>query len=382
MTAVALTLDLPSAAGTLDAYTLTGASVYRPPAGPARSRTAYAAAHVVAAAPDRIDWERTLAYRRHLWSYGLGVAEAMDTAQRGMGLTWEDARELMLRSLAEARQTGGVIVCGAATDQLGEPLRRPLVDIIGAYQEQCALIEDAGGRVVVMASRHLVASARTRMDYVDVYGEVLSRLRRPAIIHWLGDMFDPQLAGYWGARDLDQATECCLEVIAASRAKVDGVKLSLLDAGREVALRRRLPEGVRMYTGDDINYPELIAGDGDRYSHALLGILDAIAPAAATALHALDEGNLRGYHAVLAPTVALSRHIFEAPTVAYKAGIVFLAWLNGHQPEFRLVGGLEGARSPAHYSQLFKLADQARLLADPELAVARMRGYLATQKVV
>jgi len=342
---------------------------------------AYAAAHVVAASIDEIDWELTLAYRRYLWSYGLGVAEAMDTAQRGTGLSWQGARELIQRSLAEARQTGGAIVCGAATDQLGEPLQRPLEEIVAAYQEQCALIEDAGGSAVIMASRHLAASARDRIDYLHVYGEVLGGLRRPAIIHWLGEMFDPQVAGYWGSRDLDEAADCCLDAIGASRGRADGIKLSLLDAGREVALRRRLPEGVRMFTGDDFNYPELIAGDGDSHSQALLGILDAIAPAAAAALHDLDEGDLETYHATLAPTVKLSRHIFQPPTFAYKAGIVFLAWLNGHQPEFRLLGGLERERSLDHYSELFRLADRAGLLADPELAVARMRAYLASHGV-
>jgi hypothetical protein len=330
----------------------------------------------VASGPNSIDWDLTMAYRRHLWSYGLGVAEAMDTAQRGMGLEWPAARELMIRSLAEARTAGGEIVCGAATDQLGEPLRRPLDEIIEAYQEQCSLIEDAGGRVVVMASRHLASSAGGREDYERVYREVLAGLHRPAIIHWLGDMFDPALAGYWGSPDLSVATEVCLAVLTSNREKVDGVKLSLLDAARERELRSRLPAGVRMYTGDDFNYPELVRGDGEHHSHALLGILDGIAPAFSAALVAADVGDWDAYERILAPTVELSRHIFAAPTYHYKAGIVFLAWLNGHQPRFTLLGGLESARSTEHYGRLFVLADRAGLLADPELAAARMRSLL------
>jgi hypothetical protein len=349
---------------------------YRPPRAAPRSRIAFAAAHVVASGPHRIDWDLTMAYRRHLWSYGLGVAEAMDTAQRGMGLEWPAAHELMVRSLAEARAEGGEIVCGAATDQLGEPLRRPLEEIIEAYQEQCSLIEDAGGRVVVMASRHLAASAGGREDYERVYRDVLAGLHRPAIIHWLGDMFDPALTGYWGTTDLSTAADVCLAIIGSNREKVDGVKISLLDAALERELRSRLPAGVRMYTGDDFNYPELVRGDGKHYSHALLGILDAIAPAFSAALVAADAGDWETYERTLAPTVELSRHIFAAPTYDYKAGIVFLAWLNGHQPLFRLLGGMESARSIAHYGRLLVLADRAGLLADPELAVARMRSLL------
>jgi hypothetical protein len=370
-------LELPVEGGGVEPYTLVGRDPYPPPAAPARSRIAYAAAHVVAASPDSIDWERTLAFRRHLWSYGLGVAEAMDTAQRGGGLTWSLAAELIRRSSAEARATGGAIVCGAATDQLGEPLRRPLAEIIGAYREQCELIEAAGARVVLMASRHLAASAATPADYLAVYAEVLGGLERPAIIHWLGRMFDPQLEGYWGAADLDRATDCCLAVITASEAKVDGIKLSLLDAGREIDLRRRLPAGVRMYTGDDFKYPELIAGDGEHHSEALLGILDAIAPAAAAALAALDQDDCLRFGDILEPTVALSRHIFQAPTINYKAGLVFLAWLNGHQPEFKLLGGMERERSRAHYAELFRLADRANLLTDREQATARMLSFMA-----
>jgi hypothetical protein len=251
-----------------------------------------------------------------------------------------------------------------------------LEEIMEAYQEQCSLIEDAGGRVVVMASRHLAASAGGREDYERVYRDVLAGLHRPAIIHWLGDMFDPALTGYWGTTDLSTAADVCLAIIGSNREKVDGVKISLLDAALERELRSRLPAGVRMYTGDDFNYPELVRGDGKHYSHALLGILDAIAPAFSAALVAADAGDWETYERTLAPTVELSRHIFAAPTYDYKAGIVFLAWLNGHQPLFRLLGGKESARSIAHYGRLLVLADRAGLLADPELAVARMRSLL------
>ena len=351
-------------------------TAYGPPRTKPQSRTAFAAAHVVASDPNTIDWDLTMAYRRHLWSYGLGVAEAMDTAQRGMGLEWPAARELMVRSLAEARAVGGEIVCGVATDQLGEPLRKPLEEIIEAYREQCSLIEDAGGRVVLMASRHLARSAKGREDYERSYGEVLTSLRRPAIIHWLGEMFDPALAGYWGTFDLSEATEVCLGIVNSHREKVDGVKLSLLDAERERDLRSRLPDGVRMYTGDDFNYPDLVRGDGVRHSHALLGILDAIAPAFSAALVAADTGDWDSYERILTPTVELSRHIFCAPTYQYKAGLVFLAWLNGHQPRFEMLGGMEAARSVEHYARLLVLADRAGLLVDAELADSRMRSLI------
>jgi len=374
--AAGVSLQLPDGSGGWIQHTLGQAMTYRPPRAVPRCRTAFAAAHVVASSPNRIDWELTMAYRRHIWSYGLGVAEAMDTAQRGMGLEWPAARELMVRSLAEARAAKGEIVCGAATDQLGEPLRRPLEEIIDAYQEQCSLIEDAGGRVVMMASRHLASSATDREDYERVYREVLAGLHRPAIIHWLGDMFDPALAGYWGVQDLSQAADVCLAILSFNREKVDGVKVSLLDAARERSLRGRLPAGVRMYTGDDFNYPELVRGDGTHHSHALLGILDAIAPAFSAALVAADAGDWDTYERTLAPTVELSRLIFSPPTYHYKAGIVFLAWLNGHQQRFRLLGGLESARPVEHYGRLLVLADRAGLLADPELAAARMRSLL------
>jgi hypothetical protein len=346
-----------------------------------------AAAHVVAdplATADpwlqpALDWEATLAYRRHLWDLGLSVAEAMDTAQRGMGLDWAMSRELIRRSLDEARAVGAAdrIACGVGTDHLASEMRFTLDEIVAAYAEQCGFVEAHGGRIILMASRALAASAASADDYAHVYERVLAQVREPVIIHWLGEMFDPALAGYWGSAELDRATETCLAILAANATKIDGIKVSLLDKDREIALRRRLPRGVRMYTGDDFNYPELIRGDEQGASDALLGIFDAIAPAAAAALAALDRGDVPEYERIFAPTVALSRHIFRAPTRFYKTGVVFLAYLNGHQPHFHMVGGQESARSIVHLADVFRLADQAGLLRDPELAMARMRLVVA-----
>lgn len=375
------TLTLPCSDGTLERYTLRGGASWTRPSRPFRSRIAYAAAHVVCdptadvdvLSDSRIDWESTLAYRRHLWSYGFAVADAMDTAQRGSGLTWPMAKELIKRSLAEARADNRVIACGAGTDQLAPGTGVTIDDVERAYVEQVGYVEGEGGRVILMASRALARAARSADDYCRVYGSVLRQVSRPVILHWLGDVFDPALAGYWGSRDLDAATEVCLAIIAAHREKVDGIKISLLDADRERDMRRRLPAGVRMYTGDDFNYAPLIHGDDTGHSDALLGIFDGIAPAASAALQALDEGDVARYHAVLAPTVPLSRHIFRAPTHAYKTGLVFLAYLNGHQRHFRMLGGAESARSVMHLAELVRLADAARLLDDPDLAVERAR---------
>jgi uncharacterized protein DUF993 len=368
-------LRLPRAGGALEPYTPGEPGVFPLPASPPVSRVAFAAAHVVAdplGEPGAIDWEATLAFRRHLWAHGLGVAEAMDTAQRGMGLDFAAARELIRLSAAEAG--GGRLAAGAGTDHT---LPRRVADVRAAYEQQCELVEDAGAQVIVMASRALAAVARGPDDYREVYGVVLSGLERPAILHWLGDMFDPSLRGYWGSEDLDEAAEVFLEIVTANAEHVDGVKVSLLDAEREIALRRRLPGGVRLYTGDDFNYPALIAGDEQGYSDALLGVFDAIAPAAAAALAALDGGDRATFERVLEPTVPLARKLFEAPTFNYKTGIVFLAFLNGHQDHFRMVGGLESARSIIHLADLFVLADRAGLLRDPALAVGRMRHVLA-----
>ena len=338
------------------------------------SRVAYAAAHVVCdpQSPTEIDWEATLAYRRYLWSLGLGVAEAMDTAQRGMGLDWPQARELIGRSLAEAHAVRGLIACGAGTDQLSPDAPVTLDDVERAYAEQVGYVEEQGGRVILMASRALARAARSPDDYARVYGTILRQARQPVILHWLGEMFDPQLAGYWGSRDLGRAMEACLGIIDEHRANVDGIKISLLDPEREVAMRRRLPAGVRMYTGDDFHYDRLILGEDGAHSDALLGIFDAIAPVAAAALRALDGGDVAGYRAALEPTVPLSRHIFEPPTHAYKTGVVFLAYLNGHQSHFRMLAGAEGARSRQHLTELFRLADAAGVLADRERAAERM----------
>ncbi|MFN8443129.1 MAG: dihydrodipicolinate synthase family protein [Caldilineaceae bacterium] len=379
------TLNLPLENGTLTAYTLKEPTQLAISPAPFRSRIAFAAAHVVAdptadhsdrSRPVQLDWERTLAYRRHLWSLGFAVAEAMDTAQRGMGLDWVASQELIRRSLAEARVAGGEVASGAGTDHLTPSPARSVDEVIAAYEEQIGFVEGLGGRVIMMASRALAACAKSPDDYGRVYDRILSQVKQPVIIHWLGDMFDPQLAGYWGSRDLSAAMENCLTILHDNASKIDGIKISLLDAQREIDMRRRLPAGVRMYTGDDFNYPELILGDAQGYSDALLGIFDAIAPVAAAAFQALDAGDVQRYNELFAPTVPLSRHIFQTPTYHYKTGIVFLAWLNGHQEQFKMVGAQESARSVDHLCQLFVLADQAGLLRDPELAVKRMQIFL------
>lgn len=379
-------LLLPRAGGALYEYNPGKAGSFSVPAKPFTGRIAFSAAHVVCdpfadADPlhqSQIDWNSTLAYRHHLWSLGLAVAEAMDTAQRGMGLDWNRSKELIRASIAEARSVGGKIACGAGTDHLFPGPSVTIADVEAAYEEQVGFIEGEGGQVILMASRALAACAKGPEDYQRVYGRILGQVKQPVILHWLGDMFDPALAGYWGCKDdLDEAMDVCLRVIRANADKVDGIKISLLDAGKEIKMRRLLPEGVKMYTGDDFNYPALIKGDEQGYSHALLGIFDAIAPAAAQALHALDAGDLVSYEAIMEPTVALSRHIFQEPTYAYKTGIVFMAYLNGHQPHFRMIGGAEGSRSIVHLAELFVLADRAGLLADPELAAERMKPVLA-----
>ncbi|MFJ4673489.1 dihydrodipicolinate synthase family protein [Kitasatospora purpeofusca] len=351
-----------------------------PPAG----RVVYAAAHVVAdplgdnapGAPAAVDWDTTLAFRRHLWSLGLGVADAMDTAQRGMGLDWPATRELITRSGAEARAVGGLLACGAGTDQLA-PGAHTLPNVTAAYEEQLDVVEAAGARPILMASRALAAAARGPEDYLSVYGGIIGRAEQPVILHWLGEMFDPALAGYWGSTDLDAATATVLELVGEHADRIDGIKVSLLDADREVALRRALPAGVRLYTGDDFHYPELIRGDEHGHSDALLGVFDPIAPVAAAALHALDAGDLDRYDALFAPTLPLARHLFAAPTYHYKTGIVLLAWLAGHQDHFTMVGGAQSGRSVPHLVELFRLADAAGILPDPELAADRMRRYLA-----
>ncbi|HKA80959.1 MAG TPA: dihydrodipicolinate synthase family protein [Xanthobacteraceae bacterium] len=383
------TLNLPVAGGKLAPYTTRPPRNF-PAAKPPFNRIAYAAAHVVAdplAERDpwldaAIDWERTIAFRRHLWSLGLGVAEAMDTAQRGMGMDWPASLELIRRSLDAAKDYPGALIgSGAGTDHLAPAADVTIDDVIRAYEEQCEAVEKLGGRIVLMASRALVKAARSPDDYARVYGRILDQVKQPVIIHWLGEMFDPALAGYWGHGDHMQAMEVALDAIAANPAKVDGVKISLLDKDKEIAMRRRLPPGVRMYTGDDFNYAELIAGDNAGYSDALLGIFDAIAPAAAAALGAFTRGDAKTFHEILAPTVPLSRHIFKAPTRFYKTGVVFMAYLNGLQDHFTMIGGQESARSTLHLAELFRLADAAGLLPDPDQASTRMRTVMATRGV-
>ena len=381
----ALKIALPTPARRIEVHALHEPRAF--PARPARTftRVAYAAAHVVAdpltADPwldVALDWDATIAYRRYLWSLGLGVAEAMDTAQRATGVDWPASLELIRRTLAAARDLpGAVVASGAGTDQLAPEDARTIDDVIRAYEQQVGAIEALGGRIILMASRALALIARSPADYERVYDRILSQARAPVIIHWLGEMFDPALAGYWGDRDHLRAMDTAVGVINAHAAKVDGVKVSLLDADKEIAMRRRLAPGIRMYTGDDFNYADLIAGDARGHSDALLGIFDAIAPAACAALGELAAGDIAAFNEILAPTVPLSRHIFCAPTRFYKTGIVFLAWLNGHQDHFTMVGGQQSARSIVHLAEAFRLADKAGLLRDPELACARMRTLLS-----
>ncbi len=391
-----LTLNLPTASGRLENYKLRGSVPLKPKSRKTFNRVAYSAAHVVSdplASVDpwlqcAVDWDTTIDYRRHLWSLGLGVAEAMDTAQRGMGLDWPTSLELIRRTLDAARDVpGSQVASGCGTDQLVLEDVTTVDQVIAAYEEQLEAIEKLGGKLIIMASRALARVATSPADYERVYDRILSQVKQPVVLHWLGDMFDPALLGYWGSADVEQAMNTALGIIQAHSQKVDGIKISLLDKDKEIAMRRRLPPGVRMYTGDDFNYAELIAGDGfgndivNGQSDALLGIFDAIAPAASAALTALAEGKLDTFHDILGPTVPLSRHIFMAPTRYYKTGVVFMAWLNGHQSHFSMIGGQQSTRSAQHLAELFRLADEANLLEHPELAVHRMRILMATHGV-
>ena len=383
---LALSIKLPTADRRMEPFTLSAPRELPVQRQGAFNRVAYAAAHVVADPlstkdpwiDSDVDWEATIAFRRHLWALGFGVAEAMDTAQRGMGLDWPTSLELIRRSIDAARDVpGAFLASGAGTDQLAPGPKVTVPDVIAAYEEQFAAIERAGGRIIMMASRALAACTTSPDDYYRVYTKLLQQAKEPVIIHWLGDMFDPALAGYWGYRDAYKAMEVALTVIQANASKVDGVKVSLLDKQKEIDMRRRLPKNVRMYTGDDFNYAELIEGDSQGSSDALLGIFDAIAPAASAALSALAAGDRKRFHELLAPTVPLSRRIFGAPTRFYKTGVVFLAWLNGHQEHFAMVGGQQSARHIVHLAEVFRLADRAGLLRDPDLACRRMRQLLA-----
>nr|WP_269139506.1 dihydrodipicolinate synthase family protein [Burkholderia vietnamiensis] len=356
-------------------------------AAPKFNRIAYAAAHIVVdpsvayepcSETPAIDWDATLAYRTYLYGLGFKVAEAMDTAQRGMGIGWPTAAELIRRSIAHARSIPGAdLACGAGTDQLDRSRPHTFDNIVRAYQEQFEVIEETGGRPVMMASSALCAVARSADDYQRVYDAVISASRGKVLLHWLGDAFDASLAGYWGSRDIPTAMETVLDIIRTHADKIEGIKMSLLDAGYERMLRGKLPQGVSMFTGDDYNYGELIAGDDTGFSHALLGIFDPIAPVASQALNALAEGQVDRYRALIDPTVKLSRQLFAAPTLYYKAGVVFLAWLNGHQRHFSMAGSMQSARSVVHYADVFRKADAAGVLIRPELAVTRMRVFLS-----
>lgn len=387
---LALRIKLPTADGRLETFQLSAPRNFPARAQRAFTRVAYSAAHVVAdpLADNNpwldcaIDWDATLNYRRHLWQLGMGVAEAMDTAQRGMGLDWPTSLELIRRSIDAARDVpGAFLASGAGTDHLTPEAAKSVDDVIRAYEEQVGAIEKLGGRIILMASRALARVARSPDDYHRVYDRILAQVKEPVIIHWLGDMFDPALAGYWGHADALAAMDVAVDIINRHAAKVDGVKISLLDKDKEIVMRRRLAAGVRMYTGDDFNYAELIAGDAQGHSDALLGIFDAIAPAASAALAALAENDLKTFNAILEPTVPLSRHIFKAPTRFYKTGVVFMAYLNGLQDHFVMVGGQQSTRSLPHLAEIFRLADAAGLLADPPLAVARMQRVLALHGV-
>jgi hypothetical protein len=379
---------LPTEAGIVD-YTLSQPADFSAPDVP-WNRIAFAAAHVVADPladsnpwqDVRVDWDRTMAFRRHLWSHGFAVAEAMDTAQRGMGLSYDMALELIQRSVREARGfAGATVYSGVGTDHLPGVTGFNLTQIRDGYLKQLGDVEQAGSGVIMMASRALAATAKGPEDYAKIYSAVLSQARAPVILHWLGEMFDPALAGYWGSADVAKAMDSCLAILKDNAAKIDGIKISLLSKEHEIDMRRRLPHGIRMYTGDDYNYAELIAGDAQGHSDALLGIFDPIAPAAAAALRHLAAGNSTRFNEILAPTVPLSRHIFKAPTWHYKTGVVFLAFLNGHQDHFTMIGGQESARSTLHLAELFRLADRAGLLADPDLAIRRMTSVMAVRGV-
>ena len=388
---ISTSITLPAANGRLESFQLSTPREFPSVPANAFTRIAYSAAHVVADPRKEhdpwvdcaIDWDATIGYRRHVWSLGLGVAEAMDTAQRGMGLDWPTSLELIRRSIDASQDIqGAFLASGAGTDHLAPENAKSVDDVIRAYEEQIAAIEKLGGKIILMASRALARVARSPDDYHLVYDRILSQVKQPVIIHWLGEMFDPALKGYWGNADHLLAMDAAVAAINRNAAKVDGVKVSLLDKDKEIAMRRRLAPGVKMYTGDDFNYAELIEGDAQGFSHALLGIFDAIAPAASAALAALARNDSQTFNQILAPTVPLSRHIFKAPTRFYKTGVVFMAYLNGLQNHFTMVGGQQSARSVLHLSELFRLADRAGLLRDPGLACARMRATLALHGVI
>jgi len=376
-------MRLPTYAGTIEEYQLTGVPLIPRSPKVALTRTAFAAAHVVSdplserdpwQGRPSIDWESTLRFRHYLWDQGLHLAEAMDTAQRGMGVDWETAKELINKTMADAKThpLKPRVACGAGTDQYPIDQLTSEDKIIAAYSEQMEAIEAAGGQIIIMASRAMTAFGTGPDFYMRIYSKLIEQSAEPVILHWLGDMFDPALKGYWGSSSLDDATHSVLNIIASHSGKVDGIKVSLLKQQHEEGIRARLPEGVLMYTGDDYNYVNLIKGDGSQYSHALLGIFAAISPAAAQGLEALAIGDTDLFDTLLEPTIPLSREIFKSPTQYYKAGIAFLSWLNGMQRHFIMPAGFQSSREITHFAEVFRLADKARLLEDPDLAQHRM----------
>lgn len=375
-------IALPDTSGVLSDYTLSGTPIPPSPLGANPARVVFSAAHVVSdpftsndpSGAATIDWEKTMEFRRYLADLGLGIAEAMDTAQRGMGLDWPGALDLISRTKSELPDA--LVFNGCGTDQLAAEDAKSLEDVKAAYLEQLEAIQKVGGRIILMASRALAKVASGPDDYIRIYNDVLSAADQPVILHWLGEMFDPALAGYWGADDFETGLETALAIINANKDKVDGIKISLLDKDKEIQMRRRLPEGVKMYTGDDFNYPELIAGDDQGYSHALLGIFDPLAVAVGKAIGQLGDGDTAGFRATLDPTVPLARLIFRAPTQYYKTGVVFLAWLNGFQDHFIMLNGAQAMRPLPYFVDCFKLADQNGLLRDPDMAVDRMGSLL------
>ncbi len=376
-------LQLPDKNGVLSPYKLTGTPIKPSPLPENPARVLFVAVHVVAdpfSANDpsgraAVDWRATLTFRRHLADLGLGIAESMDTAQRGMGLDWHGALEVIKQTLAELPDA--LVFNGAGTDHLDPTDVRSIDDVKRAYFEQIEAIQAVGGHIILMASRALAKHAKRPEDYVEVYRDALAACDQPVILHWLGEMFDPALAGYWGASDFETSMETALAVITENAEKVDGIKISLLDKEKEIVMRRRLPDGVKMYTGDDFNYPELIEGDEQGFSHALLGIFDPLATVAAHAVTKLTGGDAQGFRTALDPTVPLSQLIFRAPTQYYKTGVVFLAWLNGFQDHFVMLNGAQSMRPLPYFTELFRLADSCGLLQQPDLAVERMNRLLA-----
>jgi hypothetical protein len=403
MPGAVMIVQLPNLRGTPRPYRLRPAFTAAPVPGtrPCFSRLAYAAAHVVAKpangaaaadprSPDSVDWDATLRFRRHLWHLGFGIAEAMDTAQREI-LGWENAARLLDMTLADARaEPGRGVIGGAGTDTLATstPTLRQVID---AYVAQAEFIHERGGRVILFPTHFLPRHFPAPGHYLEVYRAVTQEVSKPVFLHWLGDMFAPALRGYFPGDSFRRITQ--------DNPKVLGVKLSLLDQRLEEAIRRRIaPQGQVVLTGDDFNFPALIrggkgAGDGrgfqsrafhfegrgfpvGDYSHGLLGIFDGIARVASRALICLAQGDAREYDRLMAPTVPLSRHIFKAPTQHYKAGLVFLAYLNGHQSHFHLLADAEQRRDMAHYVELFKLANAAGVLDDPESAYERFQPVL------